>query len=291
MNKQEKNISPEVLHQITILQQNEVTEYHIYKHLSRIAKSNAHTQALNQLAAEELEHYRFLMQYGDEIDPRWSSVKLHEWMAAIFGLGFSLRMLEKVEQKAMENYQNLAKAIPEASKIAQEEQRHLHQLAHIASEVRGRVSNTWIVGFNLAFFVLWSWLIFSVALPLSAWHTAVLGVILVLTVSVADMVNTTLLRHSNKVKLSHWLRPAGRSSATILFGGIVHLPLFLMQSFVIGLTFSLGLLLMVTLSVNLYFAVVNELSLVSRVYRSIAGFSITAALAFLMQLLLSIISL
>ncbi len=289
MGKQDKGLSQEVLQQITVLQQNEVTEYHIYKHLSRIAKSNAHSQALNQLAGQELEHYRFLMQYGDEIDPRWSTVKTHEWMASIFGLGFSLRMLEKLEHKAMENYQNLSKVIPEAAKIAQEEQRHLQQLSHIASEVRGRVSNTWLVGINLSFYVLWSVLIFAIFLPTLPSQAALYGWFAVLAVSVADMVNTTLLRHTNPIRLTSWLKPIWRTTTAAFLGGVVLLPMVFIQHAFIGLALSLSLLVILSLAINLYFAVVNELSSGSRLLRTITGFFITAAMALLMNLLVSFV--
>lgn len=289
MGKQDKGLSQEVLAQITVLQQNEVTEYHIYKHLSRIAKSNAHSQALNQLAGQELEHYRFLMQYGDEIDPRWSTVKTHEWMASLFGLGFSLRMLEKLEQKAMENYQNLSKVIPEAAKIAQEEQRHLHQLSHIASEVRGRVSNTWLIGINLSLYVLWSVLIFAIFQPAAPIQKVLYGWFAILAVSVADMTNTTLLRHANPVRLNSWLKPLWRLVLAAFLGGVVLFPMVVIQQPVIGMAVSLTLLVMVSLSINLYFAVVNELALATRMLRIVTGFFITAVVAIALNLLASVL--
>ena len=67
-------ISPEVRDQLLALQKNEITEYHIYRHLARSTRSQENREVLERIAAEEEGHYQLWRGYtAQDVAPnRWA---------------------------------------------------------------------------------------------------------------------------------------------------------------------------------------------------------------------------
>ncbi|HKI89397.1 MAG TPA: ferritin family protein [Draconibacterium sp.] len=74
-----KPLTPLVRKQIIQAQRNEVTEYHIYKRLARKAKNEHNRKVLNDIAEDELRHYKIWMKYtGREVSPsKWNISKFY----------------------------------------------------------------------------------------------------------------------------------------------------------------------------------------------------------------------
>ena len=120
-----RTISPLVRKQIIQAQRNEVTEYHIYKRLARKSKNNKNKTILNSIAEDELRHYKTWMKYtGREVEPSQWNIFKYFWMAQLLGLKFSLKLMEKGEERAQINYTEIGKEIPEAIQISKEENEH-----------------------------------------------------------------------------------------------------------------------------------------------------------------------
>lgn len=127
--KELKSITPLVRKQIIQAQRNEVTEYHIYKRLSRKVNSKRNREILNSIAEDEIRHYKIWMKYtGREVEPsRWNMFKFY-WLSQLFGLSFGLKLMEKGEERAQINYAEIGKEIPEALQISKEENQHEKEL-------------------------------------------------------------------------------------------------------------------------------------------------------------------
>ena len=124
-----KTLTPLVRKQIIQAQRNEVTEYHIYKRLARMAAQKKNRDILNKMADDELRHYKTWMKYsGREVEPsRWNIFK-YFWISNIFGLSFGLKFMEGGEKRARINYKEIGKEIPEALQISEEENHHEKEL-------------------------------------------------------------------------------------------------------------------------------------------------------------------
>jgi vacuolar iron transporter family protein len=61
-NTEIKSLTPLVRKQIIQAQRNEVTEYHIYKRLARESKNKNNQRVLNEIAEDELRHYKIWMK-------------------------------------------------------------------------------------------------------------------------------------------------------------------------------------------------------------------------------------
>ena len=142
-------LPPHIRQQIIRAQRNEITEYHIYKRLSRSVKNKENRIVLDSIAEDELKHYGIWLRYsGREVEPdRWDVFKFF-WIARIFGLTFGLKLMEKGEEKAQVNYEEIGKEIPEAIKIAQEENDHERKLLSMIDENHLKYIGSIVLGLN-----------------------------------------------------------------------------------------------------------------------------------------------
>lgn len=130
-----KPLTPLVRKQILQAQRCEVTEYHIYKRLAREVKNQTNRVILNSIADDELRHYKIWMKYsGREVEPsRWDIFKYY-WASKLFGLSTGLKLMESGEKRAQINYREIAKEVPEAIQISQEENQHEKQLVSMLGQ-------------------------------------------------------------------------------------------------------------------------------------------------------------
>jgi len=144
-----KPLSPLVRAQIIKAQRAEVTEYHIYKRLSRKVKNPANKKVLSDIADDELRHYKIWMNYsGREVDPsKWDITKYY-WISRIFGLTFGLKLMERGEERAQINYNEIGREIPEAIKISLDENKHEKELIALIDEEHLKYIGSIVLGLN-----------------------------------------------------------------------------------------------------------------------------------------------
>ncbi|RMG19465.1 MAG: rubrerythrin family protein [Bacteroidetes bacterium] len=130
-------------------QRNEITEHVIYSRLAKLAKDPQNAATLQEIAAQELEHYHFWQKIsGQELRPNGFKVWLHLLLARIFGLSFSLRLMEMGESEAGEFYDAVAKDYPEALKLKEEELEHEEKLIDILHDYRLVYAGSIVLGLN-----------------------------------------------------------------------------------------------------------------------------------------------
>ena len=144
-----KPLTPEVRAQIIKAQRAEVTEYHIYKRLSRKIKNESNKKILNDIAEDELRHYKIWLQYsGREVEPSRSDINKYYWIVRLFGLTFGLKLMERGEERAQINYTEIGKEIPEAIKISEDENKHEKSLIALIDEDRLKYIGSIVLGLN-----------------------------------------------------------------------------------------------------------------------------------------------
>ena len=144
-----KTLTPLVRNQIIKAQRAEVTEYHIYKKLARKAKNNSNQNILNKIAEDELRHYKIWMNYsGREVEPSKWDINKYYWLARIFGLTFGLKLMERGEERAQINYNQIGKEIPEAIQISKEENDHEKELIALIDEDQLKYIGSIVLGLN-----------------------------------------------------------------------------------------------------------------------------------------------
>ena len=115
-------LDPAVREKLLTYQKNEITEHHIYKRLARAIDSPENSRVLDDIAADELSHYQDWRQYTQQdVEPdRWK-IWTYYLISRILGFTFGVKLMERGEEDAQDHYAGIQDAIPEATRIAQEE--------------------------------------------------------------------------------------------------------------------------------------------------------------------------
>ena len=142
-------ITKEIRQQILTYQRTEITEHHTYKRLAGTIRSPENAKILDQIAEDELRHYHGWKKYsGQEVKPDWFRVWFYYLVSRIFGFTFGVKLMEKGEEAAQENYGQIAAVIPEAATFMHEEDIHEEQLIGMLDEERLQYAGSVVLGLN-----------------------------------------------------------------------------------------------------------------------------------------------
>jgi len=142
-------VSPAALAVIRRMQQNELTESYIYEAISKFAKGDENKKVLQRLAKEERAHYEIWKKYtGEELKPEKGKVLKFKLIARIFGFTFAVKLMEKGEEHAQEEYELLAKEVEESAAIRKDEEEHEHALLDMLDEERLQYVGSMVLGLN-----------------------------------------------------------------------------------------------------------------------------------------------
>ena len=138
-----------VLEIIRKMQQNELTESVIYEKIAAFAKGEQNRQPLLRLSREERAHYEIWKKYsGIEMKPQSGKVLKYTMLARILGFTFTVKLMEKGEENAQEEYALLAEAVPESIQIRAQEEEHEQSLLGMLDEERLQYVGSMVLGLN-----------------------------------------------------------------------------------------------------------------------------------------------
>ena len=143
------NISAQSLAIIKRMQQSELTESVIYEKIARFAKGDENKQTLLRLSREEKAHYEIWKKYtGLEMKPEKGKVLKYTMLARILGFTFAVKLMERGEEGAQEEYEKLASEVPESITIRQQEEEHEKALLDMLDEERLQYVGSMVLGLN-----------------------------------------------------------------------------------------------------------------------------------------------
>ena len=143
------NVSAAVLAIIKRMQQNELTESVIYEKIAAFTKEEENKQTLLRLAREEKAHYHIWKNYtGLEMKPEKGKVLKFTLIARILGFTFAVKLMEKGEANAQEEYTLLAQEVAESAAIRQQEEEHEAALLAMLNEERLQYVGSMVLGLN-----------------------------------------------------------------------------------------------------------------------------------------------
>jgi len=143
------SVSAAALAVIRKMQQNELTESVIYEKIAAFAKGDENKQTLRRLAQEEKAHYQIWKQYtGEELKPEMGKVWKYTLIARILGFTFAVKLMEKGEENAQEEYALLAAEVEESAFIRSQEEEHEHALLGMLDEERLQYVGSMVLGLN-----------------------------------------------------------------------------------------------------------------------------------------------
>lgn len=131
------------------MQKAEITEYHVYTNIAKTVKDLKNKEILEKIGREEKGHSEIWKRYTQE-DVKPDSLKIlwYSLLNRIFGFTFTLKLMENGEGNASEAYSAIAKEVPEAKKIAEDEEAHEQSLIQLLDEERLQYVGSMVLGLN-----------------------------------------------------------------------------------------------------------------------------------------------
>ncbi len=166
-------------------QKNEITEHSIYKELALIIKDKDNRRILQQISADEKGHYEFWVKItGVELSPSRLKIFFYVCIARVFGLTFSVKLMEQGEGLAQAAYEKLKSVYPEVKHLIEDEERHEDELIALIDEERLKYVSSIVLGLNDALVELTGAL---VGLTLALQNTRLVGIVGLITGIAASM--------------------------------------------------------------------------------------------------------
>ena len=134
---------------LTSMQRGEITEHQVYTNIAKGVKDEKNREVLLRIAREEKAHATLWQKYtGVEAKPDGLKVLWYSLLNRLFGFTFTLKLMERGEDNASDVYSALAAEVPEAQKIAKDEEAHEQALLQLLDEERLQYVGSMVLGLN-----------------------------------------------------------------------------------------------------------------------------------------------
>ncbi len=239
-------------------QKNELTEYHIYNKLAQKTKNKRNAEILKKIAKEEKRHEQIWAKHTNVIvKPYHFKIWRYTYIASIFWLTFGIKLMEYGEKKAQINYDEIAKVIPEAQTIKEDEHQHENDLIKMIDEKILHYIGSIVLGLNDALVEL-TGVLAGLTLGLQNGKLiAIVGLITGISASFS-MAGSEYL----SVKTEEWAHPIKSACYT----GIAYittvialiLPYFLVNNVFLALGLTISVAIMIIFVFNFYVSIAKD---------------------------------
>lgn len=261
-------------------QVNEITESLVYTRLANVEKDEANKQILLDIAGEERGHYEILSKYtGGHPTPNLFKAWRYQWIARILGITFAIKLMEKNEGHARQNYSQFTE-YPELVQLSEDEEKHEQKLIGLINEERLNYMGSVVLGLNDALVEFTGALAgFTLALSdskLIALTGSITGIAAALSMASSEYLSTKSEGQSKRaVKAAIYTGIAYIFTVTALIT-----PFILFSNVLIALGAMLSLAIIIIALFNYYYSVARDESFRKRFTEmAVLSFSV-AALSF-----------
>ena len=271
------DIGKELREQLLVYQKNEITEHHIYKRLARTVKSSKDREILEKIADDELRHYQEWRTYTQK-DVKPDRIKIWKYylISRILGFTFGIKLMEKGEENAQDNYEQLRLTIQQVEAIIRDENDHENALIKLLDEELLRYMGSIVLGLNDALVELTGALAgFTFALQdtkLIALTGSITGIAAALSMGASEYLSTKSEETTkNPVKAS--IYTGGAYVVTVL---MLILPYLILENFYVCLVFTLSAAVLIIAFFNYYISVAKDVPFKRR-FLEMTGLSLGVA--------------
>jgi VIT1/CCC1 family predicted Fe2+/Mn2+ transporter len=281
------SISQETRQKLLVYQRNEITEHHIYMKLAQTIKSPENRRILEQIANDELRHYHEWREYTQQdVKPDRFQIWKYYVISRVLGFTFGIKLMERGEESAQENYGQLRETIKEAEAIARDENDHEDALIEMLDEERLRYTGSIVLGLNDALVELTGALAgLTLALQntkLIALTGSITGIAAALSMGASEYLSTQSEETTkNPVRASIYTGVAYVVTVLVLI-----LPYLILENFYVCLACTLVAAVLIIGLFNYYVSVAKDVPFKRR-FLEMAGLSLgVAALSFFIGFIL-----
>lgn len=269
------------------MQINELTESIVYTKVAKQVADEHNSKVLLKIAAEEQRHAGIWKGYTKvEAKPKWFKTIWFPLLARVFGFTFALKLMERGEGNASEIYATFATEVPEAEKIAKDEDRHEQELLAMLDEERLQYVGSMVLGLSDA--------LVELSGTLAGLTFAMQNTRLIALSGLITGISATLSMASSEYLSS---RSEGNTNAfkSGLYTGVVYLatvaflvlPYLLLPdtAFMLALGIMLGTVVLIILGFTYYISVAKDVPFLKR-FGEMATISLSvAALSFVIGII------
>jgi VIT1/CCC1 family predicted Fe2+/Mn2+ transporter len=285
-----KSLSPELKKRILRAQRKEISEHLVYSKLSSKVKENKNRAVLKGISEDELKHYGLWKNYTkQDALPFYFWVYWYYFLALIFGLTFSLKLMERGEKGAQKNYQEIAREIPEAKVMLKDEEIHEHELLKLLEEDKLKYVGSIVLGLNDALVELTGALAGLTLALNNAKVVAITGLITGIAASLSMAASEFQSRRADDPKAKDTLRASLYTGGTYLLTVILLiLPYLLLSNVLISLVCTMVIAVLIIMMFTFYTSVTQDLKFGKRFLEmaaiSLGVAAITFGIGFLVKL-------
>lgn len=272
------HLTEETRKKVILFQRTEITEHHIYSRLAKKINSPENAQIMERIAQDELRHYNEWKGHsGQDVQPDWLKVWWYYAVSRIFGFTFGIRLMERGEEKAQENYAGIASIIPDADRIRKEEDAHEEQLIEMLSEERLEYAGSVVLGLNDALVELTGALAGLTLALQDVKLIALSGLITGIAASMSMAASEYLSTRSEKTNKKPVRAAIYTGIAYIITVFLLVLPYLLIENYIIDLAITLTTAVLIIAVFNYYISVAKNEPFRER-FLEMAGLSLGVAL-------------
>lgn len=259
-------------------QADEITEHQIYLRLADIEKESSNRKVLQRIAADEKDHYAHWKKHtGRDVRPSMLLVWAYMVLARLFGLVFTVKLMERVEHLAQRSYGEIGESFPEALRIMREEKEHEAELLRMLNEDRLRYVGSIVLGLNDALVELTGALAGLTLALQNARLIAMTGLITGIAASLSMSASEYLSTRTEDDNARHPVKAAVYTGVAYVFTvALLIIPYLFLDNPFLALGLCIGFALLVIFLFTFYISVAKELPF-SRRFFEMAGISLTIA--------------
>ncbi len=280
------NIPQEVKAKLIHYQQNEITEYHIYKRLAKKVKSQHNAKVLESIAKEEMSHYSLFKKYsGKDVAPKWLKVFFYTFLARFLGLTFTIKLMEQGEESAQQRYQNIKDYVAEAEEIIKDEFEHERKLIDLLDEDMLKYMGSVVLGLNDALVELTGAL---AGFTLAIQNTRLVGILAGITgfAAALSMAASEYLSTKAEAEGKHPLKASVYTGlAYIVTVFLLILPYLFIANYYIALIIALIIAVVIIAIFNYYIAVAKDMNFKKQFLEMVIISLSVSAISFIIGLL------
>lgn len=258
------DLSQNLIKKIKAFQKAEITEYYVYKQIAKKEKNKDNQDILMSIANDELKHYNMWKEIsGEVVKPNKLKIFLYRIITFIFGYTFTLQIMERGEESAIEVYSQLNEYADTISKITLEEEEHEKKLLNLLDEERLNYVGSMVLGLNDALVELsgtLAGLTFALAnTTLISLSGLITGIAASLSMAASEYLSAKADNDENALKSAVYT-----GVAYIITVAILILPYLLITNPYIALGVMLGAVIFIIFFFNLYISIAKNLNFKKR---------------------------
>jgi len=262
-------------------QKNEISEYQVYKNLSKSSKGE-NKEILDKISQDELMHYKKWKKYTNmEVKPDGLKVLKYLLYSKFFGLTFAVKLMERGEAAAQKAYRTIEEAIPEGRDVIADEGAHEKELIGIINEERLNYMGSMVLGLNDALVELTGTLSGLILAIQNSLIIGVVGLITGIAASLSMMSSEYLSQKSEEGGKSPLKASVYTGIAYIFAVAVLDAPFFLSSNALLDISMTVLCAVIITFIFTYFISVTKDLSFRKR-FAEMASISLgVAAVSFL----------